>query len=127
MQVKRWFGIKIGDVFLMAAILLAAFLLFVLPFFAKASSKAEIYITETQKTLTVSLNKNDDYVIKSNGVTLTVCVLDGKIYVSQSSCRDSICRNTPPISKVGQSIVCAPAGVIISIVGEEAVVDGITG
>lgn len=49
---------------------------------------------------------------------LTVHIKDGKVWVTDSDCRDSTCEHTGRISKAGQSIVCLPNGVVISINGE---------
>ncbi len=122
---KLW--LKIGDILLMSGILLAAALLFVLPFLSKQADYAEIVIAETGQVREISLNKNASHEISSRGITLTVCVENGKVFVSESDCRDLICRNTPAISRAGQSIVCAPAGVVVRVIGEEAVVDGVAG
>ncbi len=119
--------LKLGDILLMAAILLVALLLFFLPFLAEEGASAQIVIAETGEVRTVSLDTDASYQIDSRGVSLTVQVENGKISVAQSDCRDGICRNTPAISRPGQSIVCAPAGVVIRISGEEAAVDGVSG
>ncbi len=113
---KRGFVLKIGDIILMSAVLVVAILLFVSPFLKEKSVSAEIYVAETDETQSISLEVNKEFEIISHGVKLALCVKDGEIFVTQSNCRDSICRNTPPISRVGQAIVCAPAGVIVRIV-----------
>ena len=127
MTVEKRLGLKIGDILLMAVILLSALFLFVLPFFAEEAATAEIVIAESGEIKTISLDKNQTYDITTRGVTLTVCVEDGMVFVSHSDCRDGICRNTPPISRAGQTIVCAPAGVVVRVTGKEAVVDGVSG
>ncbi len=124
---KHRFGIQIGDMLLMGFLLLVALLLFVLPFLAGEGTRAEIVIAETGTVKSVSLDTDGTYEIAARGVRLTVQVADGAVWVSHSDCRDGICRNTPPISRPGQSIVCAPAGVVVRISGEGAVVDGVSG
>lgn len=125
--VEQRLGLKIGDILLMTMILLFAVVLFLLPFFAEDATTAEIVIAETGEVKTIPLDKNQTYDITTRGVTLTVCVENRTVFVSHSDCRDGICRNTPPISRAGQSIVCAPAGVVVRITGKEAVVDGVSG
>ncbi len=119
--------IKIGDILLMSVILITAVFLLLLPFFQKRADSAEIVFVKTGEVRTVSLDKDQAFAISSQDISLTVCVRDGEIFVSESSCRDGICRGTHPISRAGQSIVCLPAGVIVRIVGEEVEVDGISG
>ncbi len=124
---KHRFGIQIGDGILMGFLLLVALLLFALPFFAGQGTRAEIVVAETGRVKSVPLDTDASYEIVTRGLRLTVQVTDGVVWVSQSDCRDGICRNTPPISRPGQSIVCAPAGVVVRISGEGAVVDGVSG
>ncbi len=124
---RRGFIFKIGDAILMCAILIIAILLMALPLFADKKGSAEIVFIETGEVRTLSLNQDTAYTLTSRGITLTVCVENGEIFVSESDCRDGICRGTHPISRSGQSIVCLPAGVMIRISGEEAIVDGVSG
>ncbi len=124
---KQLPGLKCGDVILMAGILLLAAVLLWLPYRHAPAGTAEILTADSGAVQNVSLSVDAVYPITSQGITLTVCVSGGSISVSASDCRDGICINTPPISRAGQSIVCAPAGVIIRITGEGAVVDGVSG
>ncbi len=121
------FGLKIGDILLMVVISLAAIGMFLLPFGADEAVSAEIVIAETGEVRSVPLNMDRDYEIVVKDIKLTVRVQDAAVFVAQSTCRDGICHNTPPISRAGQSIVCAPAGVVVRITGKGAVVDGVSG
>ncbi len=120
-------GLRLGDACLIAVLLVTAVLLLLLPFLSDRGAVAEIVIVDGGEVRSVSLEKNARYEIESRGVHLTVCVEDGRIFVSESDCRDAVCRTTPPISYAGQSIVCAPAGVVVRISGEEVLVDGVSG
>ena len=120
-------SLKLGDIILIAVIVLTAVVMLVLPFFSNKSEYAEIVIAEKDEVQIVNLNTVATYNIASRGVKLQVCVSGGEVFVKESDCRDGICRNTPPISRLGQSIVCAPAGVVVRIVGEGVGVDGISG
>ncbi len=119
--------LKIGDIILIAVMIVSSVILFILPFIADSSDTAEIVISETDEVRLISLKKNAEYQIYSQGVSLTVCVKDGEVFVSESNCIDSICRNTRPISRAGQTIVCVPAGVLIRVTGEGGAVDGVSG
>ncbi len=65
--------------------------------------------------------------LDSRGVRLTVIVENGEVCVGQADCPDGVCTATGHISRTGQSIVCAPAGVVIRVVGGEQDADGIAG
>ncbi len=123
---KHQFALKLGDIILMSVICLMTVFLFLLPLLTDKGSSAEIYIVETDEIKNISLSENATYDITSRGISLTVCVSDGEVSISRSDCRDGICSNTPPISRAGQSIVCAPAGVVVRIVGEGAIVDAVS-
>ncbi len=127
MLVKNGLKLKSWDVVLMIFVLLLAILLWVLPFFKDEAKSAEIFVAQTGKTSVVSLDKDSSYQITSQEINLTVEVENGKIFVAHSDCKDSICRSTPPVSRPGQSIVCAPAGVVIRVLGEGAQIDAVAG
>lgn len=40
---------------------------------------------------------------------------DGKAYITEADCRDKICVGMSPVSHVGESIVCMPHGIVISV------------
>ena len=49
------------------------------------------------------------------------------VRVSDSDCPGQDCVHTGPISRAGQSIVCLPAQVVISLVGAASDVDAVLG
>ncbi len=124
---KHRYGLKIGDIVLIALLLVTAACLFLRPFFTDKAVRAELLVVETGEIRVISLRTDATYEVTTAGGSLTVAVEDGRILVSRADCRDGICLRTPPISRAGQSIVCAPAGVVIRITGEEAMVDGVSG
>ena len=44
-----------------------------------------------------------------------VVIEDGKAYVQRASCPDGICVSHPPVSRVGESIVCLPNKVVLTV------------
>ena len=63
----------------------------------------------------------------NNGYTLTVTATGGAVSVTQSDCPGQDCVHTGAISRAGQSIVCLPAQVVISIVSTSSAVDAVLG
>ncbi len=124
---KHGFELRIGDIVLLLFLALQALFLFLLPFLAREGSSAQIVIAQTGEIRTVPLHTDGSYTVTARNVHLTVQVKNGKVSVSEADCRDGICRNTPQISRAGQSIVCAPAGVVVRIVGEGADIDAVSG
>ena len=50
------------------------------------------------------------------GKDVNVLVIkDGKAYVESANCRDGICAAHKPVSKQGESIVCLPHKVVITV------------
>lgn len=52
---------------------------------------------------------------------LTLRIENGRAWLSESSCRQKICRLSPPISLPGERIICAPNHVLLEVQGEGAV------
>ena len=67
----------------------------------------------------LSLSENSE--LSVNGVV--VAVSGGKCRVSQSNCKNQTCVKSRAISKVGESIVCAQNGVVVTVIG----FDGLAG
>lgn len=53
-----------------------------------------------------------------NGGTNTLTIQNGKAYMSYSNCPDHVCENTGKIKHVGQTIICLPNRLTITIIGE---------
>ena len=59
-----------------------------------------------------------------NGGTNTLVIENGEVYVKDSNCPDHICENTGKIKHVGQTIICLPNRLTVTIIGEsDEVVD----
>ena len=53
-------------------------------------------------------------------------IKDGKASVTEADCPDGLCVSHRSISKIGETIVCLPHKLVISIVGEEdGILDGV--
>ena len=67
-----------------------------------------------------SLDQNCSVEIKTEyGFNLLV-IKDGKAYVESASCPDGICSKHRPISYDGESIICLPNKVVVSIDKQDA-------
>ncbi len=69
----------------------------------------------------IPLNETTETIItiKSKEGTITMQVKNGKVHIIESTCHDELCIKQGWISKAGESIVCLPNRISISIVGEE--------
>lgn len=68
-----------------------------------------------QKIRTISLEKNREQSFKTRGGRITAQIENGKVWVTESSCRHKICLNSPPVSLAGDRIICAPNDFLIEI------------
>lgn len=50
---------------------------------------------------------------------ITVRMHEGQAWIAESSCRHKICVSTPPVSKAGERIICAPNHFLLEIQGRE--------
>ena len=71
----------------------------------------------------VSVEEDFRRTVSANGYVLEICCADGEVWVESSDCPTQDCVHTGHISRSGQSIVCLPARVIVTLEGG-AVSDG---
>ena len=64
---------------------------------------------------------------ESRGYTVRVAAEDGAVRVAESDCPNQDCVHTGAISRAGQSIVCLPARVAVTLEGASAGYDVIVG
>ena len=77
---------------------------------------------------TYALDKDGSYRIEGkDGGTNLLVIRDGTASVTEADCPDKLCVGMGKIRYSGQSIICLPHEVVISITGGEAPVDEITG
>lgn len=67
------------------------------------------------------------HIYANNGYTLTVESADGWVDVTHADCPTQDCKHSGAIMRAGQSIVCLPARIVISLVGTTADYDVIAG
>ncbi|MCR5431290.1 MAG: NusG domain II-containing protein [Lachnospiraceae bacterium] len=60
------------------------------------------------------------------GLTCRILIKDGAASVIEADCPDKLCVGHSPISRSGDSIVCLPARITVTILGtEDSEVDGV--
>jgi hypothetical protein len=70
----------------------------------------------TANGVTSEYSLANDRVLTVNGVT--VVIEKGQAFVRVSKCDDKICVKQGKISRVNESVVCLPQGVVLTITGE---------
>ena len=115
------------DIIATAAILVAAlFLLAAESFGGRDAGFVEITVMN-RGTERFDLYEDREIKIESNGITLYVIIDSCAVWVSRSDCPDQVCVITGRIERGGESIICAPAGVAITIVGGGGDFDHVAG
>ena len=114
------------DTVAMALVLALALALLLVPLFL--GQRGEILvITTPDGSSSYALSYDREISLESNGITLTIVIEDGAAYVRYSDCPDGICRMGGRISKSGETILCAPAGVTLLVRGGGNGVDFVAG
>ena len=88
---------------------------FCVMFMGGKNGDCAVISVDGKKVKSISLSENAKF--EQNGVT--VCVQDGKAYISASDCPDGTCMKMGKIWKSGQSVVCVPNRVSVKIHGDD--------
>ena len=84
-------------------------------------------ITTPDGVQVYSLSEARELTFSSNGVTLTVVIENGEVFVKESDCPDGVCVAGGRISKSGETILCAPAKILLTVKGGDGNVDFVAG
>ena len=106
-----------ADVLVMLSVLLIASLLLFGSFRSSGndSSDLRLVVRTPTETLTYPLSADRTVTVSSGNITLTVEIRDGRARVSDSDCPDKICQRTGWISRKGETVICAPAAVRLTV------------
>lgn len=77
--------------------------------------------------ISLSQVKEDTDITVQGDLLVTVHITKQGVSVISSDCPDKICEHTGVISKAGQSIVCLPAKVSVSLVADNSAYDAVVG
>ncbi len=105
--------LKIGDVLLLIGIPLLAVGIWVLLFLG--SRPADVAVITVNGEEVCRLPLDTDTTREINGGTHLVVVESGEVWVERADCPDGICMNHLPISKSGQTVVCLPYRLVITV------------
>ncbi len=98
--------------------------------FANGSSKIVLIMVDgklfEEIPLSVNAGHNEDILVESKEGYLSVEISNGKVRVTDSTCKDKLCIKEGEISKVGDTIICLPNRISISIIGENSNIDTVS-
>ena len=98
---------------LLTALIAAGFLFL----FRREGASVEVEI-DGVRTAAYSLDTDGEYVL--NGGTNILVIEGGAAYIKEADCPDKTCVRKGRISYVGQSAVCLPNRVSVTVIGEDA-------
>ncbi len=109
---------KKNDWILIGCLVLVAGIFSLFYVFAKTDENAKVIITiDGQNYGTYSLKDETEIDVKGKN---TLCIKDGQVKMLEADCKDQICVHHKPISKSGESIICLPNKLIVTIESEES-------
>lgn len=121
--------IKRNDLILLGGILFLAIISFCLytAFYHKAGKTVQVSI-DGKVTKEFPLNKNTRYTIhsKKNGRNI-LQIKNGYASISDANCPDQLCVHQKKIHNTGETLVCLPHKVIVSVVSKENSQDTLDG
>ncbi len=107
--------ILIGAVAVVVAILILCLYVF-------NSGSGDFVQIEVDGVVTDTLPLSEDTVreIKTDNGTNTLVISDGSAVMTQADCPDGICANHKPINKTGESIICLPHKVVVTVMNDKS-------
>ena len=117
---KNFVNKKIRNDILLVLVIISLALIAFLVFKLSAREGSEAVITVDGNTYaTLPLSKNATLTVTlENGGENTVTVKGGEVFVTSADCPDKICVSHRPIKNVGETIVCLPHKVVVTVEGE---------
>lgn len=106
------------DVFIIVAVLLSSFLLFLPGLFSNNDLVAQIYV-DGEVTEEINLNEVLEPYTFSPKEGTVISVKNGTIHFSEAVCRDKLCINSGELSSKGQTAACLPERIVITIKGAD--------
>ncbi len=117
----RW---RAADTILIITVILAAFLLLLGLILLPAHGNTVQVTVDGEIIATLPLSTDTTLDIDGVGGENTLVILDGKATVTAADCPDEVCVRHRAISRAGQSILCLPHKVAVTIIGGDSLVDG---
>lgn len=100
-----------------AVVVVAAVMLIIL--YGSSSNLGSYVQIEIDGKITETLPLDEDTekkITTENGGTNTLVIKDGRAKMVEANCPDGICKNHKAISRNGESIICLPHKVVVSVV-----------
>ncbi|MCR5639109.1 MAG: NusG domain II-containing protein [Lachnospiraceae bacterium] len=107
-----------GDIILILVLITASVLLFVLKDNGKDGKLLKVSVNGSE-ICTLSLDEDTEYEIQGFISKNILIIENGKARMKEAGCPDKLCVKQGEISKAGESIICLPNRIILSVEGGE--------
>lgn len=127
MRLFRKYGLKKGDLALIAFVLVLAGVIFA-PFAYAPSHALTCEIVQDGKTITrvrLGAGYRDTITLHAGDITNTIRIEADSVCFAESSCPDQVCVRTGRLTRAGQTAVCLPTRVIVRLIGTQSEIDAI--
>ena len=106
--------LKLFDVIIIAAFLLLIFLAF-LPRFAVGDGELYLSVISDSGESIYSLSENREIELISRNINVRIVINNNEAYIEYSECPGGICMRADAAKIKGDTVICAPAGVALSV------------
>lgn len=108
---------KKADFIIIAAVLAVAAVMLVFLYGSDSNTGAYVQIQiDGEIVQTLPLDEDTQYEIKTENGTNTLTISDGSAKMTQADCPDGICKNHKAIDRDGESIICLPHKVVVTVI-----------
>ena len=108
-----------GDILIYLTVLGLAALLFLFRFLPqKQELSLNVVIQTDETTVSFPLDIDRRVPVTGCGYSLEVVIENGTVSVLSADCPDRLCASEPPVSRIGQSIICLPEHTVIRIAAD---------
>lgn len=105
---------------LLALLCISAAMLCLLPhWIAPRGASITVAYAGARANEVFSLSEDREIFLEHNGYHLTLIIENGTAFVRESDCPDRVCQSRGEIARNGDTIVCAPAGISVTVHSEE--------
>lgn len=106
-----------NDILLISALLLLALILWAFTFLLRTGGGEAVVTADGVEAARLPLSRNAVLTVGEGEHTNTVVVENGEVYVSEASCPDRVCIRQGRVRYDGQTIVCLPNRLVVTVVG----------
>lgn len=116
------------DILLIAGVLLCALVLWAVTLLCRTPGGEVVVTRSGEEILRLSLDADTEVVLEGKGGQNTLVIRDGEAFVTHANCPDGLCIRQGAVRHRGETIVCLPHELVISVCGgTQGGVDGVSG